>query len=675
MPQIPPHPDASADAPGRGRRTDRADCATERFMTEVPVNLPMPVPRGVRLALAVARIAAALACLTGLAVLLTWRFKTPALSSFLSSFESMRPDAALAVTIGGLALLCFTWRWTRPLSRVLALPVIGLAILALGYDPFYWHPLLNQLLIDPTMPNSALVDTQETVRMALGIGVSLILFALALLTAATGRAGSWFSQFLGIVLLVQVLIVLTGYAYGITSAYYPFPFSALSVDGAASALLLGLGLVAATPEYGLSAAIVERSPAGEMLRRLLPGILILPLVTGWFAHQAEMTGFYGSAATFAIFAVVSVVLLAAFALATTDAIRAADRDRAEALLEQRREREWLQITLASIGDGVIAADAQGTVLIVNKVAEELTGWSEADAKGRPIGEIFQVIDGETRKAERDPAMLALEGRQASSLSAEALLLTRDGREIPIQDSGAPIFGADGSITGAVLIFRDVTAARRAGEQQSMLVRELNHRVKNVLAIVQSLVHASMRQTESPAALAMAETLGERLRALHRAHDLLLEAQWSGASLKAMVERELEPYCREDGPTITMKGPDVLLPPSCTSILAMTLHELATNAVKYGSLSQNDGKLDVAWRMGRARRLRFTWRERGTDLAEPGKSGFGMQLIDRGIRHNLGGETKLEFRAEGLYVMFDVPLEPEAPARPAPRRQITQAETV
>ena len=98
----------------------------------------------------------------------------------------------------------------------------------------------------------------------------------------------------------------------------------------------------------------------------------------------------------------------------------------------------------------------------------------------------------------------------------------------------------------MLIFRDVTERRRAAQRQTMLVGELNHRVKNALAIVQSLVQASLRQATSKAAQAMAQTLAERLQALHRAHDLLLESQWSGASLKAMVERELEPYQRDRG---------------------------------------------------------------------------------------------------------------------------------
>jgi len=158
--------------------------------------------------------------------------------------------------------------------------------------------------------------------------------------------------------------------------------------------------------------------------------------------------------------------------------------------------------------------------------------------------------------------------------------------------------------------------------------------------------------------------------LHRAHDLLLESQWSGASLKAMVERELDPYRREGGPKIVIKGPDVLLPPQCTSILAMTLHELATNAVKYGALSQNIGQLGVSWKTARGNRLLLVWEERGVPVAAPKRStGFGMQLIDRGIRHNLGGETKVDFRPVGLYVEMNVPLtqsnEPRMARAPAP----------
>jgi two-component sensor histidine kinase len=169
---------------------------------------------------------------------------------------------------------------------------------------------------------------------------------------------------------------------------------------------------------------------------------------------------------------------------------------------------------------------------------------------------------------------------------------------------------------------------------------------------------------------MAQTLAERLQALHRAHDLLLESQWSGASLKAMVARELDPYQREGGPKIVIKGPDVLLPPACTSIIAMTLHELATNAVKYGALSSNSGQLGVTWKTARGNRLMLTWEERAATAqpipARRSGGGFGMQLIDKGIRHNLGGETKLEFRSTGLHVEMNIPLEPSKESRAKPQ---------
>ncbi|MFD0987717.1 sensor histidine kinase [Methyloligella solikamskensis] len=643
-------------------------------MTDVPHHLPLPKPRRERVAVGLARVAAVLTFVIGAYILAAWRFDLPAeLPDFLDHLSNMRPDAALGVFLGGLALFCFSWKRTRVVAWLLAVPVIAISLLALGHDLLGLQLGLNKALTSPDVPRGDLVDTQESVRMSLGIGIALLLFGLALAAAGRDRAMTFLSQIVSVALLVQVLIVLTGYAYGITSAYSPFPFSALSIYGATSAFLLGIGLLLATPDRGIAAAVLERSPAGEMLRRLLPGIVALPLITGFFAHQAEINGIYGSAASYAIFAVASIVLLAAFVWTTTKAVRDADKDRADALHELSRQREWLQITLDSISDGVIATDAYGHVLLINRVAEDLTGWRAEEANGRPIAEIFRVVDEGTREPLSDAATLALHDGGVTRLSDKGLLVTSADAELPIENSGAPIIGVDGTLTGAVLIFRDVTEPRRAAERQTMLVGELNHRVKNALAIVQSLVQASLRHADNPGAMAMAQTLGERLQALHRAHDLLLESQWSGASLKSMAERELAPYIREDGPTIVIKGPDILLPASATSILAMTLHELATNAVKYGALSQNDGRLEVVWRK-KGKRLRFTWLEKGSNPPKKGENGFGMQLIDKGIRHNLGGETKLEFRDEGLYVELDLPVEDESAPKASSQRRVRQPES-
>jgi PAS domain S-box-containing protein len=634
-------------------------------VAEVPAKLALPAPRAERMSLLLARCAALMVIAIGALVLAAWRVGTPGVAESLPSLAGMTPNASVATIAAGIALFCFTFRPLRPLARLIGFSLVILGLLVLCEDLLGFDLGLDHALFPSTSPDDAALPHA---RMAPGITGSLILFGLALLYAKRGWASSAFSQVVTIIVLAQVLIVLAGYAYGVATYYYPFPFTSMSIYGAASAFLLGFGLIAASPEYGVGAAIVEQSPAGEMLRRLLPGILVLPLVIGWFAHQAEAHTYYDSAATLAIFAVASILVLAVFAWTTIGAVRRADRDRNAALMELRGQREWLSTTLGSIGDGVIATDPSGSVLLLNRIAEQMTGWSVAEARGRPIWEVFRVIDANTRKPVDDPALKALRERAVTRLESGALLVTRDEREIPVEHSGAPILGFDGSLAGAVLIFRDVTERRRTAQRQSMLVGELNHRVKNALAIVQSLVQASLRQATSRPAQAMAQTLAERLQALHRAHDLLLESQWSGASLKAMVERELDPYKREDGPKILIKGPDVLLPPASTSILAMTLHELATNAVKYGALSQNNGQLAINWKTARGNRLMLTWEERGSLHPVPTKrgSGFGMQLIDKGIRHNLGGETKVEFRPAGLYVEMNVPLEPSKEPRAKPQ---------
>jgi PAS domain S-box-containing protein len=585
----------------------------------------------------------------------------------------MAPNAALAVLAASIGLFCLTVRVLRPIAWLIGFGLVLFGIVALGQTLFGVDFGLDGALLRALPLASEQQAPVESLHVSPGMLTSLILFGLALLAAKSTRIGSGFSQILAIAMLAQVLIVLAGHLYGVATFYYPFPFTTMSGYGLVASSLLALGLIAASPEFGIGAAVIEKSPAGEMLRRLLPGIVVLPLVIGWLAYRAEIATYYDSAATIALFAVASIVVLAAFSWTTIAAVRRADQDRNQALIELRGQREWLSTTLGSISEGVIATDPAGSVLLLNKVAEQLTGWSVAEARGKPIWEVFRVIDEVTRKPMEDPTLKALRARETTRLESGALLVTRDESELPIEDSGAPILGFDGSLAGAVLIFRDVTDRRRAAQRQSMLVGELNHRVKNVLAIVQSLVQASLRQASSKPAQAMAQTLSDRLRALHRAHDLLLDAQWSGASLKSMVERELEPYQREDGPKIRIAGPDILLPPNCTSILAMTLHELATNAVKYGALSGAAGELGVSWKTMRGGRLLLTWEERGAGIPLKRDNGFGMQLIDKGIRHNLGGETKVDFRATGLYVELNVPLDPiketkprrlPAPAEPA-----------
>jgi two-component sensor histidine kinase len=199
---------------------------------------------------------------------------------------------------------------------------------------------------------------------------------------------------------------------------------------------------------------------------------------------------------------------------------------------------------------------------------------------------------------------------------------------------------------------DITARRAAEERQTLLINELNHRVKNTLATVQSLAAQTYRGAADPSEAG--EAFLDRVMALARVHDLLSEAAWEGASLHDVVERTLKPYGR-DGARLTLSGPTVHLAPNTAVTLNLAFHELATNAVKYGALSQPGGGVDIAWTADGGE-LTIDWREAGgPTVAEPQRRGFGSRLIERGLGHELGGTAGLTFRPEGLWCHIRAPL--------------------
>lgn len=589
-----------------------------------------------------------------------WRFDEPALTQFLPGAVTMKPNAAVGLALVGACLIALTLDTVRPMARFLGLALIVLGGATASQDFTGLDLGIDQYLFSEP---SAMPYTSAPGRMSPATAISLAMLGLAFLFAKRGWFANVLADMLVTAVLIQALLVLIGYGYGVVALYYPFPFTAMSIHAAATLALVAAGMFAASPERGIAAAMADSSAGGQMTRRMLPGVIVVPVLLGWLRHRGEALGHFDSAVGTALFTVSAIVLLAAFTWLAAGAVRRADRDRQRALLQLHGQREWLSTTLASIGDAVIATDANGAVLVMNRIAEHLSGWDLRSAGGRPIWEVFRVVDETTRQPIEDPAVKALRER-TTMRNAYHLMLTRDGKEIMVEDNSAPIITGEGSVAGAVLIFRDITERRLAEQRQTMLMGELNHRVKNVLMIVQSLVKASFRQVSGKGAESIAKALSERLEALSRAHELLLETQWSGASLKAMVERELAPYRREGADPVTVKGKDILLPPQATSVLAMTLHELATNAAKYGALSHAEGRLRIDWNV-KSNRLHLTWVETcAKPIAVRRRRGFGMQLIDRGVRQNLGGTTKLEFRKEGLHLTLDMPLaRPEAEAPP------------
>ncbi|GJD94514.1 sensor histidine kinase [Methylobacterium iners] len=202
--------------------------------------------------------------------------------------------------------------------------------------------------------------------------------------------------------------------------------------------------------------------------------------------------------------------------------------------------------------------------------------------------------------------------------------------------------------------QEIARSHLLQEQQTMMLHELNHRVRNTLATVQSLTRQSRKGDDNNA------RLEGRIISLSKTHDLLSRDDWTGASLMAVLENELIPF-RDDADRFGLAGPDVELSPRYVLALGMTLHELTTNAAKYGALSNEEGRVDIAWDIVAGetgiRRLKLEWRESGGPIVEePRKHGFGTRLITGGISRELGGTVKLEFASSGLRCVIDVPLD-------------------
>lgn len=203
---------------------------------------------------------------------------------------------------------------------------------------------------------------------------------------------------------------------------------------------------------------------------------------------------------------------------------------------------------------------------------------------------------------------------------------------------------------------DITARKEGEERQALLAHEVDHRAKNALAVAQSVV--ALTRAEDPAAFRAA--VSGRITALARAHTLLARESWKGASLSAVLEAELAPYQHkaEDGGrgSIHVAGPEVELAPAAVQPLAMTLHELTTNAAKHGALSVPGGEVDVEWRRSPSGGLLLSWHERGGPpvAGPPTRRGFGATLIEATMRRQLGGEMRLDWRPEGLWAEMELP---------------------
>ncbi|HEX8418110.1 MAG TPA: HWE histidine kinase domain-containing protein [Methylobacterium sp.] len=307
---------------------------------------------------------------------------------------------------------------------------------------------------------------------------------------------------------------------------------------------------------------------------------------------------------------------------------------------------------------IFTIDLAGRITGWNTGAENLLGWAEEEAVGRPVNVIFTPEDNKAGIAEEEMRLAVIDGRADDN----RWHLRKDGKRFWANGLMMPMRDDAGGLTGFLKILRDLTEAQLATEHQQLLIHELNHRVKNTLATVQAFTTQSLR---SAASLHDArEAITARLIALAKAHDVLTAERWESADLRRLVDDALCLH-NADRQRCRWQGDAVRVVPRTALALSMMLHELATNATKYGALSNEAGTVMVSWAMvGTASpsdetplRLTLRWQERdGPLVTRPTRRGFGSRMIERGLASEFGGDVQILYEPAGVVCTLDIPLE-------------------
>lgn len=312
----------------------------------------------------------------------------------------------------------------------------------------------------------------------------------------------------------------------------------------------------------------------------------------------------------------------------------------------RRFRELLEALPAA----VYTTDAAGRITFYNRAAVELWGCRPELGKSEWCGSWrLYWPDGRPMRHDECPMAVALKENRAVR-GGEAIAERPDGTRVPFLPYPTPLRDASGTLVGAVNMLVDITHRKQSEERVMMLAGEVVHRANNLLAVVQ----ATVRLTDAATVEELKEAIHGRIQALGHAHALLAQSRWSGAELEKLVEDELAPYRCGQQSRARIAGPKLVLDPKAAQSMAMALHELTTNAAKYGALSRPGGEVNVGWSRAKGR-LVFRWSEAGGPAVKtPSRRGFGTGVIVGMIRDQLDGEVRFEWRKEGLVCEIDLP---------------------
>ena len=309
-----------------------------------------------------------------------------------------------------------------------------------------------------------------------------------------------------------------------------------------------------------------------------------------------------------------------------------------ALYESEQRLRMLASIVESSDDAIVSKNLDGIITSWNTGAARVFGYTAEEAIGQPI---TIVIPQDRQGEEREILTRIRRGERIDHF--ETIRQRKHGSLIVVSLTVSPVKNAEGKIVGASKIARDITEQKSNQERIATLGREAEHRSKNLLATVQATVNLSQADT----AEGLKNAIEGRIQALANVHSLFAQSRWIGAELSTLATQELSPYRRDNEARVRIDGPQVLLEPNTAQMVAVILHELATNAVKYGALAAAGGRIEVNWSHPGDGWLTLCWIERGGPPAEPpARQGFGHRVIERMIGQ-LKGKSNFDWCPEGL----------------------------
>ncbi|MDZ4372626.1 MAG: HWE histidine kinase domain-containing protein [Phenylobacterium sp.] len=325
-------------------------------------------------------------------------------------------------------------------------------------------------------------------------------------------------------------------------------------------------------------------------------------------------------------------------------------ERAQAERELRRSERRLNLAVRANGIGIFDWHLPTGETVWSAEMEDIFGLPRGSFEGHDRDFRRRVVPEDLERLQNGIREALKAGREL--VEFELRILRADGAIRWVGGAAQLVMGADGKPWRMIGANADITERKVADEHQRLLINELNHRVKNTLAIVQGIASQSFRG--GGVARGVRDAFEGRLEALSAAHDVLTRQSWEAGSISDIVTEATAPHHAGDG-RLTFAGPPLDLEPKTAVALALAIHELATNAVKYGALSVADGRVEILWTTDGGI-LRLTWRESGgPPVQPPSRKGFGARLLEQGLATELGGQVLLDFRPDGLVCTVEAAL--------------------